>query len=71
MNSFWKIMTIVERIMLQTNALALKRHQCQRMVAGASIMVTTTNIMVSQADTIVLKNKLKRKARVIANKDAS
>jgi hypothetical protein len=54
-NSFWTSITTAEKIILQTKALALNRHQCQRIVAGAKIIVTTTKIMVSQAETISLK----------------
>ena len=37
--------------MLTTNARAPNRHQCQRIVAGTRIIVTTTKIIVSHAET--------------------
>ncbi len=69
--SFCATMISVEAIILQTKALALNRHQCHRQVAGTRIMVTTTKIMVSQADTISLNERLKMNPRTIAPTEAS
>ena len=57
-NSFCEMMNTAEAIMPKTKALALNLHQCQRMVAGTRIIVTTTNIIVSQADMMLSKEKL-------------
>src|SRR5512140_96768 len=68
---FCATMIAVEAIMLQTKARALKRHQCQRHVAGTRIIVTTTKIMVSQAETMSLNERLKMNPRTIAPAEAS
>src|SRR5512143_1486750 len=70
-NSFCSRIRAADTIMLHTKARALKRHQCQRIVAGARIIVTTTKIMVSQADTIFSKERLNTNAIMIITTEAS